>query len=102
MKNFIINLLSGAGKVSSMRLSLMTGVIMIMFLVGLIGYIVFKQYDMNYIDKIIFAIGTIAGIFITGKVTQKFAEMKADKNITSEINIENQNPDKYNPEKKGE
>lgn len=102
MKNFLNSLLSGAGKISSMRLSLMTGVVMIMFLVGLIGYIVFERIDMNYIDKIIFAIGTIAGIFITGKVTQKYAEVKDVNNITSEISIENQNPDKNNPEQKGE
>lgn len=89
MKNFIKNLLSENGTISSMRLSLLIGVLLIMFLVGIIGYIVIKQIDMNYIDKVIFAIGTIAGIFITGKVTQKYAEIKGDRNINSEINIDN-------------
>jgi len=89
MKNFIKELFKANGEVSSVRVAFIAGVIMIMFLVYLIGWIVFKQVDMNYIDKIVFAIGTIAGIFFFGKVSQKFTETKENKSTTIETVIEN-------------
>jgi hypothetical protein len=86
--NFIKELFNEKGNISSIRVTLIAGVIMIMFLVYLIGFVVFKQIDMNYIDKIIFAIGTIAGIFLIGKVSQRFAETKENKSVTIETNID--------------
>lgn len=91
MKTFFKELLKEGGTVSSMRFTLVSGVVMIAFLVGVIGYIVFYKADINYIDKIVFAIGTVAGIFITGKVSQKFAEVKENKSTTIETTIENTN-----------
>ena len=89
MKNFFRELLKDNGEVSSMRFTLVSGVVMVAFLVGVIGYIVFYRADINYIDKIVFAIATVAGIFITGKVVQKYAETKGDKITSIETTIEN-------------
>lgn len=89
MKTFFKELLKEGGTISSMRFTLVSGIIMIAFLVAIIGYIVFFKADINYIDKIVFAIGTVAGIFITGKVFQKFAEVKENKSTTIETNIDN-------------
>jgi hypothetical protein len=86
--NFIKELFNEKGNISSTRVTLIAGVAMIAFLVYLIGFIVFEQKDMNYIDKIVFAIGTIAGIFFSGKVLQKFAETKDNKSVTIETNID--------------
>lgn len=92
--NFLKELFNDKGSISSMRVTLIAGVVMIAFLVYLIGFIVFKQIDMNYIDKIVFAIGTVAGIFILGKISQKFTETKENKSTSIETTIDNTREEK--------
>jgi len=85
---FIKELLSDRGEVSAIRFSLVCGVVFIACLVGSILWVVFKQQDVVYIDKLVYAIQWTAGIFVTGKIAQKFAETKGDKTTTSETSIE--------------
>lgn len=87
--NFFKSLLSNDGQISSMRFSLLTGVFLVCLLTFTILYIVIFEKNIEYIDKITYAIGVIAGIFIVGKSIQKISEARETYSKTVESSTEN-------------
>lgn len=78
MKQFILNLLSESGGVSSMRLGYLMCVSATILLAGCMVWMAFAKLDISYLREISIVALAILGVAAGAKVLQKKDEAKED------------------------